>query len=161
MHPKRTAARLALAAAALALGCDRAPSIERVGDGLPPRFRVRGGGEEFGVIFSTPGAPVDGSPRYDILWHLRPTRAGMTPSDAPEITYGAVPAGLRAIRFDPSSTRPLPQTEAPPALVPGRLYIASLTVSTPNFVSTSYRDARVCFEVSGASAREAPCPQRR
>lgn len=159
--PRSPAARLALAAVLLALGCSRAPSIERVGDGLPPRFRVRGSGEEFGVIFSTPAAPVEGQARFQVFWHLRPARAGMTPSDAPEITYGTVPAGLQAVRFDPSSTRPLPQVEPPPALVPGRVYIAALTVSTPNLVSTSYRDAQVCFEVSGASTREAPCPPRR
>jgi len=41
------------------------------------------------------------------------------------------------------------------------VYIATLSTSTPNLVSTSYRDAQVCFEVVGAAVRDAPCPPRR
>lgn len=162
-----THARLGLASmlAALLFGCGRAPTIERVPDTMPPRFRIHGDAKTFGVVVTTPTQGTQGSQRYDVLWHVRPDREGLTPDGVGTITYGAVPAGMRAIRFEGGSTQPQTQTDAPPSLVFQRVYIASITTSAPNLVSTTDRNARVCFEIlppmTHATVRDAPCPAAR
>ena len=39
---------------------------------------------------TTPSQGAQGSQRYDVLWHVRPDREGLTPDGVGTITYGAV-----------------------------------------------------------------------
>lgn len=147
-----------LAALALLAACSRPPTLALEGDEAPPRFRLGGSAKQWGLLVSTSlvPRPKEGV-RNRVLWHVVPETAGSTPADAPVVTYGVLPPGYRAIRFDAQSTKPL-DAPAPEALVEGVVYAATLSTSTPNFVSTSYRDATVCFRVEAGRVVGAPCP---
>ncbi len=148
-----------LALCALATACDKTVGVALEGAAAPPRFRLSGNLPRFSFIVSTPRESSPTQPRFDVIWHVVADSQELLPADAPVIVYGAAPQGMHAVRFSPDAAGPQP-AGPPPALVEGRLYIATISGLQSNLVSSGFREARVCFTLANGAVAPAPCPPR-